>query len=390
VYVEEVLIVQLNIMKDRQVISDELSFFIGVTNVMFSSWFIGAYPFAYWILHSVKIVVLLVLRLIDFSKRKLQFWLLDYCYVINYLILIYYLLSVAGVCPYPKVVFRILFTSCVGPLALSIPAFRNSLVFHSTDQIVILAVHWSPNVAMWGMRWWSERLKNHFGDAFDIGCSEISGNEFKLFFDKDGCPATFSEIYGLPVFLYVICWATPYYLFFFIFAAKALKRNGYYTMFEDMVKTNSIIKKVVNLGGSKAKEVKYMLAHGCCAYLSFFMGPLLWHSFALHTIYLIFIMSISIYNGGTFYFRVFAKKYYKDMIALEVERLNKEALQLKQRAENEEKGLVNEDEGDDDVDTDTDGAGGTGRLERGNANMKAIGNELVQPKGSNPLVEGGH
>jgi hypothetical protein len=128
---------------------DEIYYFIGVANVMFSSWLIGAYPHCYWIHHTVKMIILLTIRIVKFTEKRLQFWLFDYCYVINYLLLLYYLLSLAGSCPVPQIVFRILFTSCVGPLALSIAAFRNSLVFHSSDNIVILAVHFSPNVAIW-------------------------------------------------------------------------------------------------------------------------------------------------------------------------------------------------------------------------------------------------
>lgn len=128
---------------------DEIYYFIGVANVMFSSWLIGAYPYYYWIHHSAKMVVYLTIRIIKFTKKRQQFWLLDYCYVVNYLLLLFYILSLAGVCPWQKEFFRVLFTSSVGPLALSIAAFRNSLVFHSSANLVILAVHFSPNLAMW-------------------------------------------------------------------------------------------------------------------------------------------------------------------------------------------------------------------------------------------------
>jgi len=136
-------------MEKRNVLKDEFNFFFGVSNVMFLSWLVGAFPFAYWIYHSISIILLLKIRLLDFSSKKQQFWLLDYCYVVNYMVLLFYLLSLAGVCPWQKVVFRILFTSCVGPLALSVAAFRNSLVFHSSKNLVILAVHFSPNLALW-------------------------------------------------------------------------------------------------------------------------------------------------------------------------------------------------------------------------------------------------
>jgi hypothetical protein len=224
-----------------------------------------------------------------------------------------------------------LFTSCVGPLALSIAAFRNSLVFHATDQITILAVHFAPNCAIWGMRWWPDELQRTFPGVFELECS---GSQLGRIFSGDNCPASFGQLYGLPIFLYVVLWATPYYLFFFVFAKSALKQGGYYTMYEDMVKTNINIQKVVNLGGSSWGEIKYMSFHGVLCYLAFLMGPLLWHSFPLHTVYMLALLCVSTYNGGTYYFRVFAKKYYKAKLleaAVDIERADQEEVNASKR-----------------------------------------------------------
>lgn len=296
----------------KKVLIDEVSYFFGVANVMFSSWLIGAFPWAYWVHHLFKLIVYMSYRVYNFSERKLQFWLFDYCYVINYWIVLYYVLSLAGVCPWPETVFRVAFTSVVGPLALSVAAFRNSLVFHSSDQLIILAIHFSPNVAIWGMRWWPKELDQSFPGIFNIGCGSDPPQQFSLFFSKEECPATFSQLYGWPIFIYAL-WAITYYLFFFVFAKGILKRGGYYTMFEDMSK-NTAVKAVLNLGGSWGQELKYMCAHGTLCCVSLLIGPLLWHSFILHTIYLGVIVAFAVFNGGTFYFQVFAKNYYASLI----------------------------------------------------------------------------
>ncbi len=61
--------------------------------------------------------------------------------------------------------------------------------------------------------------------------------------------------------------------------------------------------------------------HCLLAYIAMLLGPLCWHSFTIHTIYLILICSSAIYSGGTFYFRVFAKKYMANVLKIESESL---------------------------------------------------------------------
>jgi hypothetical protein len=235
-----------------QVFWDEWNFVLGVGNVMLSSWLVGSFPWTYWIYHFIKLLVLLCLRAIRFSEKKRQFWMLDYCYFINYSIMLFYILSIAGVLQnnQARIAFRVLFTSCVGPLAMSVPCFRNSLVFHSSDQITILAIHLSPNIAVWGMRWFPGQLDNHFPGMFDIGCGSDPPDQIRTFFGDNSCEAPFVDLYLWALFVYVVCWAAPYYIFFFLLGKSALRRGGYYTMFEDMRDNNPIIKKVINTGGS--------------------------------------------------------------------------------------------------------------------------------------------
>jgi hypothetical protein len=67
-----------------------------------------------------------------------------------------------------------------------------------------------------------------------------------------------------------------------------------------------------------------MCTHGILCYLAFFLGPLLWRSFVLHTVYLLLLVLSAVYNGATFYFRVFSKRYYKTLLELELKREEEE------------------------------------------------------------------
>ena len=305
---------------------DERNFYIGVVNLMFSSWLIGYSPWCYWIYHLIKISVLITIRLVRGWGTPKAFFVLEYCYVINFYLIVYYLLSVCSAySPYvgyslrtidyiAPTIFRIAFSSVVGPLAMSIAVFRNSLVFHSADQIIILAVHLSSNISIWGMRWWPMQLQGSFPDLFNIGCLEHSpANQLNLFYSSSqDCSGKFSDLLGWPIFVYVVMWAVPYYFFFFVLAKGSIEKGGYITMYEDMVKTNPLVKAATNIGGECFPHLKYMIGHGSICCCTFLMGPLLWHSFALHTIYLASMVSISVFNGGSFYFEVFAKKYARD------------------------------------------------------------------------------
>ncbi len=293
---------------------DECGFFIGVINLIVSSWLVGAYPHAFWGYYCISIIGFLAVQLVKSIPKRQQFWMLELCYVVNYLFLLFFILVLTNACPWPSTVFRVFFSFCVGPLAMSIPVFRNSLVFHESDKLVILSLHWSPNVAIWGIRWFPKQLEESFPGLFTaaLGCGNDPRPQLNQFFTDALCPGSFSDLFLWAALMYFIFWAIPYYLFFFCCAQESLRRGGYITMFEDM-RVRPGVDTVLLLGGDWGQEIKYSLFHASLSCSSLLLGPCLWHSFHLHTIYLGVIFSSAIYNGATFYFRVFAKKYYREI-----------------------------------------------------------------------------
>lgn len=305
---------------------NEMSFVIGVANVAGTAWLMGAYPWCMWIYHSIKIFLVLAERVYAFGAKKKEYFLLDYCYTINYWSILYYIICVSKAVPEESanvlgpIFFRIGFTAATGPLAMSILAFRNSLVFHSLDQTGILAVHWSPSMALWGMRWFPAQLENAFPNTFHIGCTE--SDEYTLFYDSQNCPGTFVDLWCWPVVHYIVLWSIPYALFVFVIGKGYLEEGGYHTVYSEM-KDKSPMKDLIAKIPFGAPELKYMMIHGTAVCFAFFLGVLFWHSFILHTMYLLVLFTVMTRNGASYYFMVFPKLLAKEKA--EAEALKKAA-----------------------------------------------------------------
>jgi hypothetical protein len=279
-----------------------------------------------WIYHSIKIFLVLAERVYAFGAKKKEYFLLDYCYTINYWSILYYIICVSKAVPEESanvlgpIFFRIGFTAATGPLAMSILAFRNSLVFHSLDQTGILAVHWSPSMALWGMRWFPAQLENAFPNTFHIGCTE--SDEYTLFYDSQNCPGTFVDLWCWPVVHYIVLWSIPYALFVFVIGKGYLEEGGYHTVYSEM-KDKSPMKDLIAKIPFGTPELKYMMIHGTAVCFAFFLGVLFWHSFILHTMYLLVLFTVMTRNGASYYFMVFPKLLAKEKA--EAEALKKAA-----------------------------------------------------------------
>ena len=133
----------------------------------------------------------------------------------------------------------------------------------------------------------------------------------------------FVELWVYPLVAYIVLYAIPYGFFFFVCCKDYLEKGNYKTMFEDN-KNAPGIKQFLALGGSGFQELKYCIVHALSCSLAFFLGPLLWHSFALHTIYLCLIILGATMRGSAYYNRVFGKIKAKEYLEQkEAEEANK-------------------------------------------------------------------
>jgi hypothetical protein len=248
--------------------------------------------------------VLILYRLVRWRKIKWHYFLWEYCYVVNYFTLVYF-----AVCLLKKHVptlqflhvldsfgqefFRVAYSYAMGPLALSILAFRNGLVFHSLEHLTILAVHFGPAAAIYGMRWYPAELEADFPDTFHFDVKYENSHLFK-------------DLFIRPVMYYMLLWSIPYALMMFYFRAERIKEKGYHTMYSIYEQS---LDSVIGVLGPSLRPVLYMAMHAVLSYMAFLLTPFLWRSFWLNTAYLIALITFSIWNASTYYFEVFSVKY---------------------------------------------------------------------------------
>ncbi len=95
-----------------------------------------------------KTIILLSYRWYSYKMIKNHYFMFDFCYYTNFLLLVYIW------SPWQLgILFPILFGLCNGPLLWSVLLWRNSLVPHSVDKMTSLLLHLSPALTTWGLKW---------------------------------------------------------------------------------------------------------------------------------------------------------------------------------------------------------------------------------------------
>ena len=128
---------------------DKIAFCVGVWLMTITTWFVGKYPHDFYYKYHVVIMILLLAgRVVHFRLKKWHYYMFDFCYYSNILILYYLALA-----PKNEILFKAFFVFSQGPLGLSVAAFKNAMIFHKIDFITSVAIHLLPLVTSWNLRW---------------------------------------------------------------------------------------------------------------------------------------------------------------------------------------------------------------------------------------------
>jgi hypothetical protein len=119
---------------------DKLSFILGVLLLIANTYILGRYPNDFYYTFHVFVVITLVLyRFWNYKSKGWHYYLFDFCYFANTLILVYLTLL-----PQNDVLFKVFFVYANGPFGVAIPAFKNSMIFHKIDNLISLTIHIIP------------------------------------------------------------------------------------------------------------------------------------------------------------------------------------------------------------------------------------------------------
>eukprot|EP01029_Cantina_marsupialis_P012184 TRINITY_DN2691_c0_g2_i1.p1 TRINITY_DN2691_c0_g2~~TRINITY_DN2691_c0_g2_i1.p1 ORF type:complete len:430 (+),score=95.83 TRINITY_DN2691_c0_g2_i1:94-1383(+) len=267
---------------------DKVSFCLGIFYLMISEFVLLSVPEQFHIWYSIAVIVLLGLRFRMYKKVKYEFFMIDFCYFVNLLCLIFF------VYPHP-VLFQVLFLFANGPLATAIYTWRNSLVFHNLDKLTSLFIHIGPPLVT---------LTHKYYRAPDM--------EYPSLFS--------SQVLVSAMVIYTV-WQICYLLITQILFTRSEEygtsirhfcrtRNGTYEMFRSLFTKMGALKPGEHI---YAHEIKGQLIFVCgqLVYTTVALLPafiVCWNR-ALQSIELLLVLVIAIYNGASFYVEVFSRTY---------------------------------------------------------------------------------
>ncbi len=128
------------------------SFFLGISNFGLTIFIFGAYPQYFWIFYCLKVIFLYYLRYKEGRSRGINYYLLDFCWIFNYINLFFCLfIYFTNDQEYQSLAIRFIFifANIIGWFVI----YENKLIFHSILHIATLFIHLEPVLLSYTYRW---------------------------------------------------------------------------------------------------------------------------------------------------------------------------------------------------------------------------------------------
>jgi len=289
------------LLASKAIKADKQWFCLGVSNLAITAYLLGAFPAAYFLFYVPKVIFLILLRLYKFYQKKQHFLLWDFCYWANFLCIFY-----CVVMPSSPTVFRIVFMCANGPLAWSVLAFNHALIFHSYAHVTSVAVHMSPLVLTYGLRWYAgEGREGFMADRFSVcdagpeSCSSVS---------------VLSDLVGNALVRFYLWWMCIYYLWIFVALGSYIEKRNYQTLWDRILVMKPVgpwLKGLLKKLPKLVVQLVYLLIHLVFSTVTMCVAAVLWYSQVAHALFLFTIFFCTVKNASSFYFEAFESQYAK-------------------------------------------------------------------------------
>jgi len=267
------------------------------------------YPGLFWLWYLLVIPLLFVVKFQYYRRMQWHYFLIDFCYFTNLSVLMEILLF-----PAHSKLSKINFLFSNGPLAMAIPLWRNSVVFHDMDRISSLYIHIFPVLVSFCLHWYpSEQIPKLLYPLYHPTnpVMEDSGISMGDFLAAVGG-------YALWQFLYLM--KTD------IMDRETFEMDpGLQTSLTWLASdsSNPMHKLVVSLSrkwgiyGPKEKpdastvktKIVFVTSQLIYTAAAFLLGVLVHRSFYLHVALIWWLFIVAVHNGASYYIEVFSRKY---------------------------------------------------------------------------------
>ncbi|KYR01088.1 transmembrane protein [Tieghemostelium lacteum] len=279
---------------------DKCAFTIGLIVLFISEFILLRSPNLFYQWYTLLIVPLMAFRFIMYHRAKYHYFMLDFCYLCQVLLLFYlfghtYVLGTNVTAN----LFKLVFALCNGPLLAGCLVWRNSLVFHDVDKLTSVFIHLCPPIVTYCLRWYPQ---SPYSEELACGGSE--------------CSYTLKEAYFIPILLYIF-WQVFYYVKTEVVdQSKLANDKDIMTSLRWMSikQPHPVYKYLVKKGFTVSPLVILMLVQLLYTLGTLLAVPIIIRSFYLHTGLLIFVFVAVSWNGSSFYFEVFSENYSKRLL----------------------------------------------------------------------------
>eukprot|EP00050_Salpingoeca_kvevrii_P006730 m.291290 g.291290 ORF g.291290 m.291290 type:complete len:387 (-) comp12451_c0_seq1:162-1322(-) len=278
---------------------DKLTFTLGVIDVWMTPYLFGVAPTYFYRLYTPKVIILTVIRWLEFRKVDKHYLLYDFCYWVNFLALFYIWFE-----PHNYRLFQVLFMCATGPLAWSMLAFSHSLIFHSHQHMISVVIHISPMILAHGLRF-------HPSDQFTVCPRGPPGGDT----DWQNCYVSPWELVGISLKWFYLWWLVLYYVWVFVILGNRIQQRGLQTLYDRVTSNSPIAPFLRSLNTSHlVKKAIYLLVHLAFATGTLFLSVIHWYSRLAHLAFGAVMLSLTAWNASHFYFNVFSKNYEQNLV----------------------------------------------------------------------------
>jgi hypothetical protein len=283
---------------------DEIVFCLNMLLTFTSIAVIFSKPTWFLSLNSIIITVQMLHRIYEFSCYKWQFYLIDFCYVVNATVIFFCEFNLNS-----TFIFCATYAFSLGPILLAVFVYKWGFVFHNTVKFTSFWTHFSPGLGLFLHRWFDA---NTFNIANKIAFGEsLNFVDFRSAFDLEN----FSLInlnsikeFSLHAFKLYLPWFIVYYLIIFHVFFNFNIKHGYETQYNYLMQNKKDMKRLL-VFGEKLTGIAFMFLHLRYVCATILVSFLMLYSFYFGLFVLLACIFSSIWVTSTYYVEYFSVKY---------------------------------------------------------------------------------
>lgn len=287
--------------RSKNVISntEKTWFSISILQIFYFGLVIGRFPEWVHVAYSVQLAVLLPIRMYEYFRRDMHYYIADLCYFVNLIVILN-----IWVFPESKELWIASNSFAFGTLPFAVITWHNALVLHSIDKTTSTFIHLLPAVVLHTINF---RLEPEWKEA-----------RFPAAYDVEVWDVKNSLIYTTVAYF---VWQALYHYFITIRKSEKIKSGRRVTSFVYLKNkyADTPLGRIVTSLPEKLQIVAFTLIQFCYQMTSMVLCPLWYQSQIASSIFLTIIFAISAYNGATYYIDIFGQRFHSELLQLQNE-----------------------------------------------------------------------